>query len=373
MKSGKIVITFGGIGLALFLSWAFISFMTKEKPPVDSVSKLATTGLVKLITVANGDVPVIIKSEGRVYNASMVHLISEVKGEIVAGKHALKQGASFKKGELIFYVSNPEGMYALKAARSAFIQLLTTLLPDLKTDFKKDFKKWENYFSAVNSNSNLPNLPEIEDDREKLFLSNRSLFKSYYEVKAREAQFQKHYFYAPFDGVLMNVVMQEGTQLNPGMNVGTFGKTSEKEIEVSLSEAQIGQVEVGDKAIVYQTGSSKELTGMVARVSDFLNPATQSFSCYIKIKNQTSIKHGEYYRVKIDAGLIKKAQKLSIEAIYGENDVQVFQKDSTLEKQTVDLVYYDDEIAVVKGLKDSTKVVNQKVPLFEGRKYKALD
>ena len=175
MKSGKIVITLGGIGLALFLSWAFISFMTKEKPPVDNVSKLATTGLVKVITVDNGDVPIMVKSEGRVYNASMVHLISEVKGEIVAGKHSLKQGTSFKKGELIFSVSNPEGLYALKAARSAFIQLLTTLLPDLKTDFKKDFKKWENYFSAVSANSNLPQLPEIEDDREHLFLSNQTI------------------------------------------------------------------------------------------------------------------------------------------------------------------------------------------------------
>ncbi len=373
MKSGKIVITLGGIGLALFLSWAFISFMTKEKPPVDNVSKLGTTGLVKVITVDNGIVPIMVKSEGRVYNASMVHLISEVKGEIVAGKHPLKQGASFRKGELIFSVSNPEGLYALKAARSAFIQLLTTLLPDLKTDFKKDFKKWENYFSEVSANSNLPKLPEIEDDREHLFLSNRQLFKSYYEVKAREAQFQKHYFFAPFDGVLMNVVIQEGTQLNPGMNVGTFGKTSEKEIEVSLSDSQIGQVKVGDNATVYQTGTSKELSGKVARVSDFLNPATQSFSGYIKIKNQDAIKHGEYYRVKIDAGIIKNAQKLSIEAIYGENDVQIYQKDSTLTKQAVDLVYYDDEIAVVKGLNDSTKVVNQKVPLFEGRKYKALN
>lgn len=373
MKSGKIVITLGGIGLALFLSWAFVSFMTKEKPLVDTVSKLATTGLVKVIAVANGEVPIIVKSEGRVYNASMVHLISEVKGEIVGGKHALKQGTSFKKGELIFSVSNPEGLYALKAARSAFIQLLTTLLPDLKTDFKKGFGKWETYFSVVNANSNLPSLPQIEDDREHLFLSNRSLFKAYYEVKAREAQFQKHYFHAPFDGVLMNVVIQEGTQLNPGMNVGTFGKTSEKEIEVSLTTAQIGQLKVGNKAIIHKTGTSQELAGTVSRVSDFLNPATQSFSCYIKIKDQQAIKHGEYYQVKIDAGIIKNAQQLSIEAIYGESDVQVYQRDSTLVKKTVNLVYYDDEIAVVQGLADSTKVVNQKVPLFEGRKYKALD
>ena len=301
------------------------------------------------------------------------YTLSEVKAEITKGRHELKQGTSFRKGELIFSVSNPECMYALKAARSAFIQLLTTLLPDLKTDFKKDFKKWESYFSIVNANHNLPELPEIEDERERLFLSTRQLFKSFYEVKAREAQFAKHYFYAPFDGVLMNVVMQEGTQLNPGMNVGTFGKTSEKEIEVSLSHAQAEQIKAGNPVVVFQSGSSKKLTGVVSRVSDFLNPATQSFSGYVKIKDQSSLNHGEYYQVSIDAGKIKNAQELSIEAIYGENDVQLFQSDSTLVRQQVELLYSDDEIAVVRGLRDSLKVVNQKVPVFEGRKYKALN
>lgn len=372
MKLGKIFITVLGIASALLIGWGFIAFMTVKDPEPEHVAKLKSSAYIKTERIKNDTVAIQIKTEGRVHNASILNLISEVKGEIVSGRNPLKEGSKFKKGDLIFLVSNPEAKYALKAIRSGYIQLITSVMPDLKMDFGSGYKKWESFYADLNEEHDLPSLPEVNDAREKMFLSNRQVYKAYYEIKSKEAQYHKHFFYAPFDGVLMHVNLEEGSQLNPGMSVGVFGKNSEKEIEVSLSHLQAGRLQKGAKVAIQKPHSTTPIKGVVSRVSDFINPSTQSFSCFIKVLDQKDIKDGEYYEVLIDAGKELNAVKLAAEAIYSEESVQVLNSDSTVRKENIQLLYYDDDIAVVKGLKDNDVVVNQKINAIENRKYKAL-
>lgn len=372
MKLGKIFITILGIASALLIGWGFIAFMTVEEPVPEHIAKLKSSAYIKTERIKNDTISIQIKTEGRVHNASILNLISEVKGEIIAGRNPLKEGSKFKKGDLIFLVSNPEAKYALKAIRSGYIQLITSVMPDLKMDFGSGYKKWESFYADLSEDHDLPTLPVVNDAREKMYLSNRQVYKAYYEIKSKEAQYHKHFFYAPFSGVLMNVTLEEGSQLNPGMSVGIFGKNSEKEIEVSLSRLQAERLQKGAKVTIQKPHSSSPIKGAVSRVSDFINPATQSFSCFIKVIDQNDIKDGEYYEVTIDAGKEMNAVKLASEAIYGEESVHLLNSDSTLRKEIIHLLYYDDDIAVVKGLKDNDIAVNQKVNAVENRKYKAL-
>lgn len=372
MKIGKVLITVLGIGSALLLVWGFVSFMAHDPIQPDHVAQLNSSALIKTIKGTNDTVKITIQAEGRVRNASLVNLISEVKGDIVKGRHPLKEGQTFRKGEMIFSVSNPEGKYALKAIRSGFIQLMTSIMPDLKIDFTSGYSKWHTFYQKMNEDTDLPTLPEVNNSREKMFLSNRQIYKAYYEIKSKEAQYHKHYFHAPFDGVLMSVSLQEGTQLNPGMAVGIFGKNSEKEIEVSLSRYQAERLKAGTIATIHKQNTEKPILGKVDRVSDFINPSTQSFTCYIKVKDHGNMKDGEYYKVELDGGTITNATSLTSEAIYGEQSVYLLQKNEMLTKKAIELVYYDDEIAVVKGLSIDETVVNQKVNAVEDRKYKAI-
>lgn len=273
---------------------------------------------------------------------------------------------------MIFYASNPEAQFALKALRSGYIQLITSIMADIKVDFTEGYGKWESFYSALSEENDLPALPDVTSSREKMFLSNRQVYKAYYEIKSKEAQYRKHYFYAPFNGVLMNVSLQEGTQLNPGMAVGVFGKNSEKEIEISLSKLQAERLKSGAKAVIKNRNDFIITTGTVDRVSDFLNPSTQSFTCYVKVKKEKDIKDGEYYSVEIEGGQIDKSFMIASNSIYGENTVFLLNADGTLKKETIELSYYDDEIAVVKGLKENEIVVNQKVNAIANRKYKAI-
>ena len=372
MKLGKVFITLLGITSAGLISWVFISFMSSEDIKPTRTAQIESSAFVKTEKVQNSTVQITIKAEGRVHNASLVNLISEVKGDIVRGRHPLKEGETFKRGELIFYASNPEAQFALKALRSGYIQLITSIMADIKVDFPDGYNKWDDFYSNLNEEKDLPALPEVSSSREKMFLSNRQVYKAYYEIKSKEAQYRKHYFYAPFDGVLMNVSLQEGTQLNPGMAVGVFGKNSEKEIEISLSRLQSEQIKPGAKAIIKNQNGATITNGTVVRLSDFLNPATQSFTCYVRVKKEKEMKDGEYYSVEIEGGEVKNAFEVSANSIYGENSLYLLNNDGTLTKEHIELRYYDDEIAIVKGLKINDIVVNQKVNAIENRKYKAI-
>lgn len=371
MNIGKPIITIIGIVLFGALGWSFIKMMKNDVKKPERTSSLVSTNFVKISEVNNSKIDILIRAEGRVKSASTVNLISEVKGEILKARKSLKEGASFKKGELIFSVRNPEAAFALKAARSGFMQLITSILPDLKLDFAQNYGAWNQFFTAIDEGKSLPKLPEVSDSREKMFLSNRQVFKSYYEIKSREAQYSKHYFYAPFNGVLMNVFVQEGTQLNPGMNVALFGKTTEKEIELALSRHQAERLKKGDKGILV-LNNGKKLETKVDRVSNFIDASTHSIMCYLKVKDATQIKDGEYYEVVINAGSEENAFRLHSEGIINESNVHVFEPDSTLKQNTIELLYMDDESAVVRGLHNGQIIVDQKVQAVEGRIYKPI-
>ena len=69
---------------------------------------------------------------GTISSFNSVDISSEAQGQLNKGKHNLKPGTNFRRGDLLFKINDTEAQYNLRARKSGFINILASLLPNLK-------------------------------------------------------------------------------------------------------------------------------------------------------------------------------------------------------------------------------------------------
>ncbi|MFN3917883.1 MAG: efflux RND transporter periplasmic adaptor subunit [Flavobacteriales bacterium] len=323
-------------------------------------------------------VKIIVKGEGRVNAAYNLSLSSQVQGRLIKGDVPLRKGTKIKAGQLVFRIDNTEALYLLRARKSAYITILANALADLKLDFPKNYDVWKVFFDKLDATQPLPELPNAMSPEEKTFLAARNILTEYYSIRSDEERMTKYNITAPFDGTISEVFAQENTNINPGAPVASLLKTGELEIEVPLMEKNARFVEIG-MPVKLTNNTGKTWTGKVVRKSDYINITTQSIPVFVAINkraDEANLFDGNYLTVEIKAGIVDNAIELPRKVVYKNNLVYFVSKsDSLLISKEVNVVAYNDEKAVVQGLKkgewavvdqlievpDSLKVI----PIFE--------
>ncbi|MEP4533706.1 MAG: HlyD family efflux transporter periplasmic adaptor subunit [Cyclobacteriaceae bacterium] len=347
-----------GVALAVLvgsvLLSGFFSSLKEEpefrKPPVPKK-------YVKTDPVMYSDIKTSVIAYGRVQAAQNVDLLSEVSGRMYAGSVSLKQGQSFKKGALLFYIDDQEASLNLKAQKSNFLRDIAAILPDLKVDFNDNFDAWNNYFNAIDIDKNLPGLPESRSEKEKTFLATRGVYSTFYSIKSAEVRLQKHRYYAPFDGSITEVNMESGSFINPGTKIGKIMRSDALELKVSVETKDIAWIHEGAPANVSSDETQVSFEGEVVRISDYVNPNTQSVDVYVKLfPGQNKIYDGQFMQASIPARTIKNGMIIPRNVIYNGNEVFVWQ-DTVLKVKEVDVYRLMEEEAIVGGISEGIDLV----------------
>lgn len=173
MKKRQYVIVAIGLGVIAisFLLNSVLAGMKEdpEKKPVIEIKKF-----VKTAPVQYGDVNTWVTAYGRVSTAQTLDMIAEVSGRMSEGVVRLKEGQSFKKGDLLYNIDNTEASLNLNAQKSNFLRDLAGILPDIKIDFTDNFDAWSNYFESIDIEKPLPQLPKHKSSKEKTFLATKT-------------------------------------------------------------------------------------------------------------------------------------------------------------------------------------------------------
>ncbi len=103
-----------------------------------------------------------ITASGRLESKDFFDLSAEVQGKILNGNVPLKKGQSFKRGQTIVKIYNKEFELSLKAHKSRFLNFVANLLPDFKVDYPDSYQNWKDFFSEIELDKDLPELPNIE-------------------------------------------------------------------------------------------------------------------------------------------------------------------------------------------------------------------
>ena len=359
-----------GCGLALLvlvfaylISNFILNFNKVEESLVSESSKL-----VKVITVQNSINPISLSVDGRVKSKNRINLYSEVSGILNFNENTFVEGNSLKKNEIIFSVNSDEFHSSVKQARSELQNLIASVLPDIKIDFNNNFKNWESYFKNFNVNKSVSELPESNSEKEKYYIVGRGIQSAYYKVRSLEERLNKYFMYAPFNGSLIDVKINEGTMVNPGMLLGSFISDDNFELTVNVPSKYVSDILINEEININLNGT--DYRGFIKRINKNIDRISQTVGVHIEFKNNR-LKDGMYVKTKIPLRINKEGFSISRSNLINDSFVYVAESNNTVGIRNVEIIYYDEDSVIVSGLENNTSLISSYIPgIYRGMKIK---
>ncbi|MCP5103838.1 MAG: efflux RND transporter periplasmic adaptor subunit [bacterium] len=373
MKKRKIItiVSILVIIAAAFLVMMFLASLKKEPPktPPREVKRY-----VKVSKVTYGDVESQVVGEGRLVSSRQVDVIAEVQGKILRGDVPLKKGQSFKKGDLLFRIYDREARLGLAARKSRFLNAIANLLPDFKVDYPDSYPKWRRFLASIDIEKNLPPLPAITSDQEKIFLAGRNTLSDFYSIKSEEVRLKKYSIIAPFTGAYTSVLLEAGSVANPGGRVGKIIRTDQLELEVPIKANDADWIKQGDTVYVGTEDGSKKWTGTVVRKAQFIDASSQRIGVFVGLesKGDNPLVPGLYLRAVFPGVMVRNAMQIPRNAVFNSNEVFVV-NGGRLAKREINIHKVDQKELIFSGLEEGTDLVveplvnaaeNAKVEIF---------
>ena len=148
--------------------------------------------------------------------------------------------------------------------------------------------------------------------------------------------------------------------------------TSAYEMKATLNLEDLKFIKAGSKVILNSDAVDGTWTGIVKRISDQIDPNTQSVIAYIGVTGQ-GLREGMYLRGNLNSNTIKSAVQLPIDLLVNQNQVYIV-KDGKLSLQTIELVNTNANFAIVKGLTDEQLILKEKIiGAYEGLTVKPIE
>ncbi|AEL24633.1 efflux RND transporter periplasmic adaptor subunit [Cyclobacterium marinum] len=355
MKRKLIII---GVSIAVLFGGFTLSNILKEskKPPLKN--KGVFTATVFAETIKNSTIPLDFTATGSLEAKNRVEIYAEVQGVMISPIGSFKEGASYKKGKPLVAIESDVYRASLMSQKSSLQNLVTSALADLRLDYASSFDKWNDFLKQIDVNNPLPPLPEYESNKEKMFITGRNIYSTYYNVRNMELTLAKYNITAPFDGVLVEALVTPGSLIRPGQKLGEFIQPTVFEIEAPVSASMIGFLKIGQKVTVTSTNNdSKKWIGEIVRINRLVNSETQTTNVYVQVKGD-GLEEGMYVKTNIMATEVENAYELSRSVIFDKNQVFVVE-DSILVQKTIEPLFYKEKSVVISGLKDGEHVLSK--------------
>lgn len=353
------------LGVLAILFSVFIS--KKLSAPKEAKAPLSSfrTKTVEVVQVDLSNNRLNVVASGRLKAQNRFEIYSEVTG--VLQNANFKKGNRISLGSAIAVVDSKEFEGQLKSQRSAFLGLVSQVMPDIQIDHSSEAAAWENFIQKIQAEKSLPELPAVNSSSLKKFLSARNVFTTYYTIKSLEERLAKHIISAPYSGVLVETNIEPGTLVRAGQKIGTFVQPGIFELEASVVPSQLKYLREGQTVQLRSEG--KNYLGKILRFNEVVDLQTQMVSVIIQV-NHPELKEGQFFELNITASEVPMSMEINRNLL--SNDLSVFmvnERDSTLINKSVIVHGYIGQKALVSGLESGSWLVNQQLSGgFEGMK-----
>lgn len=352
----------------LGLAYGLMRFLIaqREAPPVRR--SLESRRYVKVEPVKYRNILSAVTEPGRLSSIAEIDIVAEASGKIEAGSVALKKGASFTKGDVLFVVYPDEAILALKASKSQYQNTLAGIIPDLVIDFPEAQEDFESFFASIDVEKSLPPMPEITDNKLKIFLASKNVISEYYSIQSDELQLKRRTVLAPFNGTYKEVYMEFGAYTNTGGKVARAIRTDHLELEVPVDRPDAVWIQVGDPVTVRSEDASLSWKGQVIRKSQFVDENFQAQTIFVSIPNnhRQPLLAGEYLVASFQGRPIEGVMEIPRNAVFNTNEV-FLARSGRLAKAGINVVKENDRTLLFNGLSENdTVVVQQLINVSEG-------
>ena len=353
-KARKWILFISGF-LVIAISFQLSKKIIDSNPPPRKRAENKTKD-VYIKKVVNGKYQVQIPSEGILQAYKRIRITSRVQGLMRAINPLFKPGQEYQSGQIIVKIEPAEFLANVISQRASLFNLITSILPDLNLDFPESYKIWNDYLKNFDLQKGVPQLPKM-DDKVKLFVSGRGVISSYYSLLNLEKILSFYTIRAPFNGVLVNANVTEGSLIRPGQELGEFISPGDYELMVALPKSYLSNIEKGAKVKVKSIDTGQDFFGIVSRINSKVNTQTQSVEVFIRIKDK-ELKEGMYMQAYIDAITFDNVFAIDRGLINGSQELFIV-KDNKLTLQKVNPIHYTETLAIIEGLLDGQQIIAQ--------------
>jgi len=357
MDKRKIILSLLGVVLVVGAIFGAKAIIDSKEPPKPNIQKTIKTVFVD--TVRNSTIPIKIPANGNLVARDRVELYAEVQGVFRYSSRPFKAGQSYKKGETLLKMDAAEYEASVQSAKSDLYNQITAIMPDLRLDYPEIFPKWQQYLNDLNVNSSISPLPEPTNDKERYFISGRGINSAYFNIKNLEQHLVKYRITAPFNGVLTEALVTEGTLIRNGQKLGEFIDPSVYELQVSIGKQYADLLKLNEKVSLTDNSGNKTYEGKVSRINARIDQATQTVNVFIEVAD-ASLKEGMYMQANLDARNEENAIEIDRSLISDRNEIFTVQ-DSVLKTIEVEPVYFSDRKVVIKGVPEGEIIVTRQV------------
>lgn len=353
MKSRHFVI----VGVFLLVLVLIYYPILKSESTEEEQEKEEAVSYVAIKEVKNRAHSQKLASYGQILPNQQIDIVMEVQGEIDRENPPLKAGQFFSKNQVLIKVERTEALYNLLSRRSSFINLISGFLPDISLDHKSEQNKWRDYLNQLDPTNELPPLPQVSSQQEKLLINAKNIPTEYYAIKGLERQTEKYYYIAPFDGVIVESFVEPGSMVTPGARLATIAKTNNYEVKAPINLNLIEAFEKSDTIFFTSPQKEKIGYGKLTRLSKVINMQTQSVDGYFNIQpvEGKRVFQGMFVNLNLEVPVFDTTVVLPDNAVVN-NQVQLL-KDSTIHVKNIEVIGSKRDSLFVKGINDGDKVV----------------
>ena len=366
----KIILFF--LGLLIIAGAFFISqkLAGMKEDPVPVEQKTVTSVFAK--TVNNANTPITLTASGSLAARDRVDLFAEVQGIFESSAKTFKPGSYYAKGQTLLKINSEEFRANIRAQKASLYNQMVGFLPDLRLDYADAFPKWQEYIRSFDETKPLQPLPEPTTEKEKLFITGKSIYTTFYNISNLEERLGKYIIRAPFSGVLTEVMVNPGALVSPGQRLGQFISTGIYELEVNVNVAYMDLLRVGRTVELHNLEKTKKWTGKVARVNGKVNQASQTIGVFIQVSGK-DLKEGMYLEADLEAKQIADTYELDRQLLLDNNQVYII-NDTLLAVTDVSPVHFKENSVVVQGLANGTQILAKPVPgAYSGMRVKIIE
>ena len=346
------------ISLAVIFGAVLLSaFMIRSKPEPKRDLNKEEVLFVKTQKAVSAEILPEAHYSGRVSSLAYVNLSAEVGGRILATDIPLKEGQSFKKGDLLVSIYKDDMQAALQSLRSSYLQLVSSALPDLKIDYSDEYAKWTAFFNDIDINRSMPALPALHSEKERVFVASKNILTQYYSIRQQEVNFSRYEIYAPFDGSYRAVNSEVGSVAGMNMQIASLIRTDVMEVIVPVLPEELDWIKEGS-LVTLEKNSGQQVSGKIVRIADFIDPTSRSVNVYVSVNNKrgASLLEGEYVDATFTASKSVAGMLIPREAMISDKEIYVLEE-GHLQGKEVQIIDRQEDYFVISGFEEGQVLV----------------
>ena len=177
------------------------------------------------------------------------------------------------------------------------------------------------------------------------------------------ARLERTSILAPTNGVLNDLVVEEGEYVDPGNPVAQVVDTDTVKVVVEIPERDVAFFSIGDKAAIdaNSKGRAESLVGTITFISELADPRTRSTRTEITLNNeQRLLRSGQIVNVSLRRRILKDVIMVPLLAVIPMEDSKAVYvvNSSQAKRREVELgIIKNDQVQIISGLEPGDKLI----------------